>query len=153
MVYGPLAQTLCWWVQHHIHSCCIRTTVSICHAARTRPGGVSLMMLIDDGLLTPGTDNLLVEYKSMTSTGSLLPDGRITCTIKGQQHIFESPSAFSIFIKRLANPTRKADDGWKTIKYDGKVRSLLCLGLRCMATGLAAQHLSFRFQLLLETAS
>ena len=34
--------------------------------------------------------------------------------------VFESPSAFSIYIKRLVNPTRKADDGWKAVKYDGK---------------------------------
>ena len=31
---------------------------------------------------------------------------------------FESPSAFSIHIKRLVNPSRKADDGWKTVKYE-----------------------------------
>ena len=33
--------------------------------------------------------------------------------------LFESPSAFSIFLKRLINPARKADDGWKTVKYNG----------------------------------
>lgn len=34
--------------------------------------------------------------------------------------VFESPSAFSIFLKRLINPSRKADDGWKTVKYNGR---------------------------------
>lgn len=34
--------------------------------------------------------------------------------------LFDSPSAFSIYLKRLVNPTRKADDGWKTVKYAGK---------------------------------
>lgn len=33
---------------------------------------------------------------------------------------FDSPSAFSIHVKRTVNPTRKADDGWKSIKYQGK---------------------------------
>lgn len=33
---------------------------------------------------------------------------------------FDSPSAFSIYLKRLVNPARKADDGWKTVKYAGK---------------------------------
>eukprot|EP00877_Chromochloris_zofingiensis_P004266 jgi/Chrzof1/13840/Cz08g14150.t1 len=33
---------------------------------------------------------------------------------------FDSPSAFSIYLKRLVNPNRKADDGWKTVKYAGK---------------------------------
>ena len=34
--------------------------------------------------------------------------------------LFESPSAFSIYLKRLINPARKADDGWKTVKYNGR---------------------------------
>jgi hypothetical protein len=34
--------------------------------------------------------------------------------------LFDSPSAASIYIKRLVNPTRKADDGWKSIKYGGR---------------------------------
>lgn len=33
---------------------------------------------------------------------------------------YESPSAFSIWIKRQVNPDRKADDGWKAVKYDGR---------------------------------
>ena len=40
--------------------------------------------------------------------------------MQGQSLAFESPSAFSIYLKRLINPARKADDGWKTVKYDGK---------------------------------
>ena len=98
------------------------------------------------------------DYKGMTQQASLLPDGRISSSIGGQQQVFESPSAFrcvlpiaagctaaqigrgrvawrfflnaiaclnsshslnvpalrSIYLKRLLNPTRKADDGWKT---------------------------------------
>ena len=40
--------------------------------------------------------------------------------MNGQSLTFESPSAFSIYLKRLINPARKADDGWKTVKYGGK---------------------------------
>lgn len=40
--------------------------------------------------------------------------------LSGKDQIFESPSAFSIALKRLVNPLRKADDGWKTVKYNGK---------------------------------
>ena len=40
--------------------------------------------------------------------------------VKGTDMTFESPSAFSIFLKRLINPARKADDGWKTVKFGGK---------------------------------
>jgi hypothetical protein len=38
-------------------------------------------------------------------------------------HVFTSPSAFSIFVKRLFVPSRKADDGWKSVLYQGKVRA------------------------------
>jgi len=40
--------------------------------------------------------------------------------VQGQHLTFESPSAFSIYLKRLVNPARKADDGWKTVKYNGR---------------------------------
>lgn len=34
-----------------------------------------------------------------------------------EQLKFVTPSAWSIHVKRLANPSKKADDGWKSIKY------------------------------------
>ena len=40
--------------------------------------------------------------------------------MQGQHLTFESPSAFSIYLKRLVNPARKADDGWKTVKCNGR---------------------------------
>ena len=40
--------------------------------------------------------------------------------LAGKLQRFESPSAFSIALKRLVNPQRKADDGWKTVKYNGR---------------------------------
>lgn len=49
--------------------------------------------------------------------------GRSICllpAVGGGYRTFESPSAFSIFLKRLVNPDRKADDGWKTVKFGGK---------------------------------
>mmetsp|Transcript_8352 Transcript_8352/g.23944 ORF Transcript_8352/g.23944 Transcript_8352/m.23944 type:complete len:630 (-) Transcript_8352:168-2057(-) len=83
----------------------------------TRPGGgVTLKRLIDEGFLEPGVGNLRCEYKGMISIGDLREDGRISW--EGQ--LFESPSAWSIHLKRLITPNRKADDGWKTIKYEGK---------------------------------
>ena len=90
-------------------------------AARSRPGGTTLKQLIDGGLLRPGANILSVEYKATRTLGSLLTDGRIKAHIRGQDMFFESPSAFSIAVKRLLNPTRKADDGWKSIRVNGKV--------------------------------
>ena len=40
--------------------------------------------------------------------------------MNGEDMTFESPSAFSIFLKRMVNPNRKADDGWKTVKFNGR---------------------------------
>ncbi|GMH32362.1 hypothetical protein BSKO_00196 [Bryopsis sp. KO-2023] len=81
----------------------------------TRPGGVSLKLLIDEGILTAGEGVLSLEYRGLHEKADLQHDGRI----HWKENVFDSPSAFSIFIKRLVNPTRKADDGWKTVKFAG----------------------------------
>jgi proteasome lid subunit RPN8/RPN11 len=86
-----------------------------------RGGIITLAHLIDDGIIEPGDDVLSVEYKGATHIAALLPDGRISCRIADNELTFESPSAFSIYLKRLVNPTRKADDGWKTVKYRGRL--------------------------------
>lgn len=86
-----------------------------------RSGLITLKLLIDEGFIKPGEDVLSVEYKGMSHTGTLLADGRIHTVINGKSLTFDSPSAFSIYLKRLVNPSRKADDGWKTVKYDGKL--------------------------------
>lgn len=44
----------------------------------------------------------------------------LLCAVGGQDKFFDSPSAFSIHLKRLINPARKADDGWKTVKFDNR---------------------------------
>lgn len=62
---------------------------------------------MEEGILEAGEDVLTVEYKSQLTKGTLTEDGRIQCRINGQDQTFESPSAFSIFLKRLINPSRK----------------------------------------------
>jgi len=85
--------------------------------APKRPAGVvTLKALIQEGLLAPAEDALTMEYKGTITHASLTADGRIFW--EGMH--FDSPSAFSIYLKRLVNPNRKADDGWKTVKYAGK---------------------------------
>ena len=83
-------------------------------------GGVTLKALIDAGMISPGEGVLSVEYKNVVTLGSLDGDGRITTIIDGAAATFDSPSAFSIYLKRLVNPARKADDGWKTVKFGGR---------------------------------
>jgi len=80
-------------------------------------GAVSLKQLVDEGFLTPGRDNLTCEYKGETRYGSLCEDG----SIESQGEVFVSPSAWTIFFKRQLNPDRKADDGWKSIKHEGRL--------------------------------
>jgi hypothetical protein len=60
------------------------------------------------------------DYKGQTQLASLSEEGRITTVVGGKELTFESPSSFSIYMKRLVNPSRKADDGWKTVRYGGK---------------------------------
>lgn len=86
-----------------------------------RGGIISLKMLIDDEIIVPGEDVLTVDYKEYSYTASLLPDGRIYFVVEQERMYFESPSAFSVFVKRITNPTRKADDGWKSVKYEGRL--------------------------------
>ena len=105
-----------WYVYH------VNVATWLLAAGRPRPGGgITLKLLIDEGILWPGVNVLTVEYKSNITYGSLAECGRIKCTIGGTELTFESPSAFSIYLKRLINPARKADDGWKTVKFEGKV--------------------------------
>jgi hypothetical protein len=86
-----------------------------------RGGIITLKLLIDEGVMVPGEGVLSMEYKGTSQTASLDPEGRIVTSLGGRPLVFESPSAFSIYFKRLLNPTRKADDGWKTVKYDGRL--------------------------------
>ena len=80
-----------------------------------KPGKVSanLLDLLECGLLQPGTANVFVVYQDNTWIGDLSADGHIA--FQGQT--FTSPSAWAIFAKRITNPTKKADDGWKSVRY------------------------------------
>jgi hypothetical protein len=80
-------------------------------ATRIKVGG--LKMLIEEGLITTGTNVLFIFYMNQTFKGSLDASGYIVY----DEQQFASPSAWSIHCKRLANPSKKADDGWKSVRY------------------------------------
>lgn len=86
-----------------------------------RAGGITLKLLIEDGLISPGKHVLSVEYKTMTHVADLTDEGKIEVNVNGRHMVFDSPSAFSIYLKRLSNPSRKADDGWKSVRYNGNL--------------------------------
>jgi len=44
-------------------------------------GGITLRLLIDEGILQPGDNVLSVEYKSSMTYASLERDGRISCLV------------------------------------------------------------------------
>ena len=74
----------------------------------------SLLDLIQEGYIEPGENVLSCPYlkehhfsATLLSTGQLLYNGET----------FESPSSWSIHVKRSVNPSKKADDGWKSTYY------------------------------------
>jgi len=86
-----------------------------------RAGSITLKLLIDEGFISPGKRVLSVEYKSSVHVADLTEDGKIEVDVNGRHLVFDSPSAFSIYLKRLSNPSRKADDGWKSVRYNGNL--------------------------------
>lgn len=80
-----------------------------------RPGrsAVSLKMLVESGHMQAGPDALWISYLNKTWSAELDAEG----VIKFEGNEYNSPSAWAIFCKRIANPGKKADDGWKSVRY------------------------------------
>ena len=68
-----------------------------------------------------GEDKLFITYMNQTWTGKLGEDGNIH--FRG--NIFQSPSAWAIHVKRMANPEKRADDGWKSVRYGAPLGPML----------------------------
>ena len=73
----------------------------------------SVQDLLRSGLIVAGEEKMFIVYQGKTWIAALGEDGVIT--FQGQR--FTSPSAYAIFAKRITNPTKKADDGWKSVRY------------------------------------
>lgn len=73
----------------------------------------SIEDLLASGLLVPGKEKLYIVYQDNTWCADLDEKGLIS--FRGKT--FTSPSAWAIFAKRITNPTKKADDGWKSARY------------------------------------
>ncbi|KAF8067227.1 hypothetical protein HT031_002274 [Scenedesmus sp. PABB004] len=78
-------------------------------------GGVTLLDMISAGVLRPGRDNAAVTYKGITHAGSVQANG--TILFRGTE--FTTPSAFSVYVKRLVTPLKQGDDGWHSVCVDG----------------------------------
>ncbi|XP_020623158.1 MPN domain-containing protein-like [Orbicella faveolata] len=80
--------------------------------------GVTLGMLLDDGVMEPGEKCLSIDYLGQKFVADLQSDGRIRWPEANQ--VFNSPSAWAIYCKRLVNPSKKSGCGWASVKYKGK---------------------------------
>ncbi|NXU21190.1 MPND protein, partial [Pardalotus punctatus] len=106
--------------------------------------GITLRVLLRDGLLEPGRGVLSIYYLVSLARGAgdrgqgLGTGGRDSChrpqgkkfvgdlgsdgTIAWQEtgQVFNSPSAWATHCKRLVNPAKKSGCGWASVRYKGQ---------------------------------
>ncbi|NXS73617.1 MPND protein, partial [Pandion haliaetus] len=80
--------------------------------------GITLRVLLRDGLLEPARGVLSIYYLGKKFVGDLGVDGTITWQETGQ--VFNSPSAWATHCKRLVNPAKKSGCGWASVRYKGQ---------------------------------
>merc|ERR1719346_983017 len=59
-----------------------------------------------------------IDYLGQTFKGDLLPIGKIRSVETGL--IFNNPSAWAIYCKKIINPAKKSGCGWASVKYKGR---------------------------------
>ena len=84
----------------------------------TRPTrwGLTLLDLMKKGLMEPGQGVLRVEYKGHVFLGDLTPSGSICY----EGELWESPTSWSMHVKRRVSPGMKVDNGWESVFYVAK---------------------------------
>ncbi len=83
-----------------------------------RSGKLTLSILIQEGLIDPGEGVLTIDYLGQTFKGDLLAAGKIRSQETGL--IFNNPSAWAIYCKKIVNPAKKSGCGWASVKYKGR---------------------------------
>ncbi len=85
-----------------------------------RSGKITLGVLIQDGIIEAGEGVMAVDYLGQTFKGDLMQNGKI----KSQETnlIFNNPSAWAIYCKKIVNPSKKSGCGerWASVKYKGR---------------------------------
>lgn len=61
---------------------------------------------------------LCVSPQGKKFLGDLMTDGKIVWQETGQ--VFNSPSAWATYCKKLVNPAKKSGCGWASVKYKGQ---------------------------------
>ncbi|XP_015279865.1 PREDICTED: MPN domain-containing protein, partial [Gekko japonicus] len=83
------------------------------------PGGRGCCILTRRGVtFRPGEGVLSIYYLGKKFLGDLLTDGKIVWQETGQ--VFNSPSAWATYCKKLVNPAKKSGCGWASVKYKGQ---------------------------------
>lgn len=77
---------------------------------------ISLVELVESGILAPGPSKISCTYKGHSVTATLTASG----CIEHQGRQYQSATSFSINFKRTITPSKQGDDGWKSVLYDGK---------------------------------
>ena len=72
-------------------------------------GKITLGVLIQDGVLEAGEGVMAVDYLGQTFKGDLLPNGKIKS--HETNLIFNNPSAWAIYCKKIVNPSKKSGCG------------------------------------------
>ena len=101
-------------------------------------GAFTLGPLVSGGILSPGPDKLTCSVGGVTyqagrarlDLNSNISTNRCSLPLNAdptelgphgeiwfEGRTFRSPSAFSVHVKRKVNPTRKADDGWQSVRF------------------------------------
>ncbi|XP_063412818.1 MPN domain-containing protein-like isoform X1 [Mytilus trossulus] len=80
--------------------------------------GVTLQMLIIDGIIEPGNGLLTLKYLGRKFIADLLPNGKIMTP--ATKEMFGTPSAWAAHCKRQVNPLKKSGCGWNSVMYKGK---------------------------------
>ena len=83
-----------------------------------KSGKLTLSTLLQEGLIEAGEGVLSIEYLGQTFKGDLLGVGKIRSQETGL--VFNNPSAWAIYCKKIVNPSKKSGCGWASVKYKGR---------------------------------
>jgi len=83
-----------------------------------KTGKLTLAILLTEELIEPGDGVMSIDYLGQTFKGDLLPIGKIKSAETGL--IFNNPSAWAIYCKKIVNPAKKSGCGWASVKYKGR---------------------------------
>merc|ERR1719410_1164689 len=83
-----------------------------------KSGKLTLNILLAEKLIHPGEKVMSIDYLGQTFKGDLLSIGKIRSLETGL--IFNNPSAWAIYCKKIINPAKKSGCGWASVKYKGR---------------------------------